>query len=184
MSDDAKVSLGKGRPTPKRSEAVKRRSGPVTPPPATRKEAAQRLRAERAQERRAVRAGTATGDPGRMLKRDQGPVRAAVRDVVDGRRNLPVLMLPVAMVLVLAQITGNTAVLAVAVRLWTVTLLAVALDLVVLAVVVRRRLRTAFPDESARGHVGYALLRSTVMRRFRMPPPRVHPGSFFPSRRR
>ncbi len=182
MSDDAKVSLGKGRPTPKRSEAVKRRSGPVTPPPATRKEAAQRLRAERAEERRAVRAGTATGDPARMLKRDLGPVRAAVRDVVDGRRNLPVLMLPVALVLVLAQLAGSAALLALAVRLWTVTLLAVAIDLVVLAVVVRRRVRTAFPDAPGRGHVGYALLRSTVLRRFRMPPPRVSPGSMIPPR--
>lgn len=181
MSDDAKVSLGKGRPTPKRSEAVRRRTGPVAPPPANRREAARRIRAERAEQRRA---GTATRDPGRMLKRDLGPVRAHVRDIVDGRRNLPVLMLPVALVLVLAQLTGNVAVLAVAVRLWSVTLFAVAIDLVVLAVVVRRRVRTAFPEERTGGHIGYALLRSTVLRRIRMPPPRVHPGRLLPARRR
>ena len=93
-------------------------------------------------------------------------------------------MLPMAMVLVLAQIAGNAAVLSVAVRLWTVTLLAVVVDLVVLALVVRRRVRAQFPDAPGRGHVGYALLRSTVLRRFRMPPPRVAPGRLVPSRRR
>ena len=183
VSDDAKVSLGKGRPTPKRSEAGRRRSGPVAPPPATRKEAARRLREERAEQRRS--GNPAAGrEPGRVLKRDLGPVRALARDVVDGRRNLAVLMLPAALLLVLAQLVGNAALLALAVNSWTVTLLAVVLDLVFLAVLTRRRVREAFPDERTGAHVGYALLRSTVLRRWRMPPPRVAPGPVLPQRRR
>lgn len=176
MSDDAKVNLGKGRPTPKRSEARKRRGGPVLPPPTSRREAAKRMRAQAAQERRDVRAGLRSGDPARMLPRDAGPVRALVRDVIDGRRNLAVLMLPVALVLVVAQFSGNVAVLEVAVRFWTLTLLLVVGDLVAVAIVLRRRLRTAFPDLGrTRGHVGYGLMRSTVFRRFRTPPPQVAP---------
>ena len=48
--------MGKGRPTPKRSEAQgARRGGPVPPPPRTRKEAAQRAREEARAARERVR---------------------------------------------------------------------------------------------------------------------------------
>jgi hypothetical protein len=119
LSDDAKVSLGKGRPTPKRSEAQKRRGGPVPPPPATRREAAKRLRAERAADRKG---GSRRVDTGRQLARDAGPVRALVRDVVDGRRNLAIVMLPVALLLVVAQMVATAAILSVAVTVWSATL--------------------------------------------------------------
>ncbi len=175
--DDASepVRLGKGRPTPKRSEAQRRRGGPVAPPPATRREAAKRLRARQAEARKGVRDGTIAGDQSRMLPRDAGPARALVRDLVDGRRNFAVVLLPVALVLVLAQFLGNPAVLSVAARLWTATLLVVVADLIAIALVLRRKVGAVFPGERVRGHVGYGLLRSTVFRRFRMPPPRVRP---------
>ena len=179
MSDDAKVSLGKGRPTPKRSEAQKRRGGPVPPPPTTRREAAQRLRAERAQARKDGRGGSGRGDGGRVLARDAGPVRALVRDVVDARRNVAVVMLPIALVLVVAQLVASKAVLSVAVSLWTATLLIVAVDLVLIGVHVRRAVHAHFPQEKARSHISYGLLRSTVLRRFRMPAPRVQPPALF-----
>ena len=172
----SRVVTGKGRPTPKRSEAQKRRGGPVPPPPATRKEAAQRLRASQAEQRKQVREGTLVGDETRMLPRDAGPVRALVRNVVDRRRNLAVLLLPAALLLVLAQLVAEPAVLSIAVSLWTATLLAVFLDLVVTVVLLRRELRAAFPEEKLGGHVAYGLIRCTVFRRFRMPPPRVRPG--------
>ena len=35
---------GKGRPTPRRREAQRRRTGPVAPPPKTRREAVRRMR--------------------------------------------------------------------------------------------------------------------------------------------
>lgn len=177
MSDDAKVSLGKGRPTPKRSEAQKRRGGPVLPPPATRREAAQRQKAERAAARKA--GGSRRVDAGRQLARDAGPVRALVRDVVDGRRNVAVVMLPVALLLVVAQMVATPAVLSVAVTLWSAVLVVVAVDLVVIGVTVRRAVRAQWPGERARGHISYGLLRSTVIRRFRMPRPRVQPAGLF-----
>ena len=181
MSDEPRTSGsrvvgGKGKPTPKRSAAQRRRMGPVAPPPTTRREAAKRLRAQEAERRREVREGTRAGDPARMMARDAGPVRAFVRDVVDRRRNLAVLLLPVALLLVVAQLAGSPTLLAVAARLWTITLFAVLLDLIFIGVMLRRVLRDTFPEErSLRGHLGYGLLRSTVFRRFRMPPPRVRP---------
>ena len=171
---------GKGRPTPKRNEKDRRRSGPAGPPPATRKEAAARQRDKAKGDRVRARAGVQRGEERFLPKRDAGPVRRLVRDTVDSRRNLAVLLLPIALVLVVAQFSGSVTVLRVATLVWFVGLLAVFLDMVVLAVLVRRRLSEGFPDGlpegQGRGHVGYGLLRSTVFRRWRMPAPAVRPG--------
>ncbi|HWG92736.1 MAG TPA: DUF3043 domain-containing protein [Mycobacteriales bacterium] len=160
----------KGRPTPKRKEKERRRSGPVAPPPLTRKEAAQRQKEQQREARQRVREGALRGEERYLPKRDAGPVRKLVRDVVDARRNAGVLLLPIALFLVLAQITGNRFLFDVALVLWMAGLLTVLLDLVVLGATIRRRVRREFPDEQrTRGHVAYGLLRSTVFRRWRMP---------------
>lgn len=176
MSDSPAPS-GKGRPTPKRRDVQRRRGGPVAPPPATRREAARRLRAEGAQQRRAVREGTKTGDESRMMARDRGPVRRLVRDVVDSRRHVGVLLLPAAILPVLAQLTGSKRLLALATTLWLATLLAAVADFFITGLVVRQKVRATFPDERRTGgHIGYAVIRTAQFRRFRLPPPRVRPG--------
>jgi len=86
-------TTGKGRPTPKRSEAQKRRSGPVAPPPTSRREAAKQLRAKQAENRQRVRKGSLAGDETALLKRDQGPVRKMVRELIDSRRSLGWILL-------------------------------------------------------------------------------------------
>jgi hypothetical protein len=165
-------AAGKGRPTPKRSEAQRvRRGGPVAPPPRTRKEAAQRAREEAKTARTQVREGRT------LLPRDAGPVRALVRDVVDARRSIGTLMLPLALVLLLAQATGNRRVLDIGLLIWIVGIAALVVDLVLTSRTLRRRLREQFPEEQKlRGHVAYGLLRTTVFRRWRIPAPRTSPG--------
>ena len=165
-------AAGKGRPTPKRSEAQRvRRGGPVAPPPRTRKEAAQRAREQAKSARTQVREGRT------LLPRDAGPVRALVRDVVDSRRSIGTLMLPLAFVLLLAQASGNRRVLDIALLVWIVGIAALVVDLVLTGRAVRRRLRAQFPDEpKVRGHVAYGLLRTTVFRRWRIPAPTTSPG--------
>ena len=165
-------AAGKGRPTPKRSEAQRvRRGGPVPPPPRTRKEAAQRARDEAKAARSSVREGRT------LLPRDAGPVRALVRDVVDARRSIGTLMLPLALVLLLAQASGNRRVLDVALTVWLVGVVAMVTDLVLTARTLRRRLREQFPQEQRlRGHIAYGLLRTTVFRRWRVPAPTTSPG--------
>ena len=168
---------GKGRPTPKRSASQQRRGGPVAPPPATRKEAAKRAKEQAALARVQAKQGSARGDDRAMVARDRGPVRALVRDVVDSRRNVGVLLLPLALLLVVAQLSRNPAVLSVALTLWLAGLLAMVADIAVTTVTLRSRIKAAFPEEGKMvGHVGYGLLRSTVFRRFRMPPTRTSPG--------
>ena len=166
---------GKGRPTPKRNEKT-RRAHPVAPPPRTRKEAAQRRKQEVREARSRARERSASGDERYLVRRDAGPVRKLVRDVVDGRRNAGVLVLPVAVLLVVASILGIPVVQAVVTTLWLATLLAVLLDVVVLVVLIRRRVREEHPETTRLGgHVAYGLLRSTVFRKWRMPPPAVSP---------
>jgi hypothetical protein len=168
---------GKGRPTPKRREKERRRGGPVAPPPLTRKEAARRQKEQAKKARQRVRQGALSGDERYLPKRDAGPVRRLVRDVVDSRRNAGVLLLPVAVALVAAQVTGNRLLLDLALTLWLASLLAVSVDVIILVTTIRRRIHAAFPDEArTRGHVGYGLLRSTVFRRWRMPAPAVSVG--------
>jgi hypothetical protein len=177
VSGSSKISgAGKGRPTPKRSEQQRRRTGPVGPPPQTRKEAVRRQREQMKEQRRTARSGAASGDERFMFARDAGPVRRMVRDIVDARRSVGVLLLPLALVLVTAQLFGEERVTNFAISLWMTGVLLMVVDVVFLSVVIRRRVRAAFPEERKMlRHVLYGLLRSTVFRRWRMPPPAVAP---------
>ncbi|MCU1674190.1 MAG: hypothetical protein JWN77_2303 [Frankiales bacterium] len=165
---------GKGRPTPKRP---KRGTGPVAPPPANRREAAKRMREQAADQRKKIKTGTKTGDTRYLMPRDAGPVRQLVRDLVDSRRHIGVLLLPAALLPVLAQLAHNAQVLALATTLWLATLLAAISDFVITTFVVRGRIKADHPDETKmRGHLLYAVVRTAQFRRFRLPPPRVVVG--------
>ena len=98
---------GKGRPTPKRSEAQGRRQGPPPPPPTTRKEAYKRMRAQQAVRRTETRQGAARGDDAYLPARDRGPVRKLVRDVVDARRNIGSFFLVIAAVALVGTIAPS-----------------------------------------------------------------------------
>ncbi len=99
------------------------------------------------------------------------------RDVVDARRNVGVLLLPLALLVVLAQLTGIARLIAFVFLLFMASAVAVFVDIALTTLAIRRRVRAEFPDQGRMfGHVGYGLLRSTVFRRFRMPPPRVPIG--------
>jgi hypothetical protein len=113
-----------------------------------------------------------------MMGRDQGPVRRLVRDLVDSRRHVGVLLLPATFLPVLANLSTSVQVRAFATSLWLAAVLAAVFDMVVTGMVVRRRIRSDFPSETkTRGHVGYALIRTAQFRRFRVPPPQVRPGT-------
>jgi hypothetical protein len=171
-------ATGKGRPTPKRKDSQRRHSGPVAPPPTTRKEAAKRIRAQGAQKRKAIKVGSRSGDESAMMARDQGPVRRLVRDLVDSRRHPGVLLLPATFLPIIAPyVSSDKRLQAFAVSLWLTTVLITVFDLGVTGVLVRRRIAVDFPAETKRkGHIGYAVIRTAQFRRLRVPPPRVRPG--------
>lgn len=169
-------STGKGRPTPKRSEAQKKRTGPVAPPPTNRREAAKQLRAKQAENRQRMRAGNLRGEEGSLLKRDQGPVRRLVRDVVDGRRTLAWILLPVAILVLLTSFSPSATVKVVSFEIWLAALAAASIEMVFTGIAVSKAIREAFPEEKKRrGHVWYGVLRTLTMRRLRVPRPQTRP---------
>jgi len=175
-----RANQGKGRPTPKRREAEARRRGPVAPPPRTQREAMRRQRGSK-EERRAERAERRermmSGDQRYLLPRDRGPVRAYVRDLVDSRRQLMGLFMPLAG-LVLLTLFVQSPLIQSMVSLFTMAMLAVILvETLFLGRYVNRRVREKFPDaKTGAGLTFYAFSRATMLRRMRNPRPRVGYG--------
>jgi hypothetical protein len=168
---------GKGRPTPKRSEAEKMRKKRMTPP-RDRKQAAalqrERMRAEREKRMQAMK----TGDERYLPARDRGPVRHFVRDFVDARRSAAEFLLPLLVVILALSFVPRSVTWAVnaTVTLWMLTIVLTALDSVFLVWRLSRALKARFPDTSTRGAKFYGLLRSSQMRFLRMPKPQVKVG--------
>jgi hypothetical protein len=168
-------TAAKGRPTPKRSEAEKRRRQPYTAP-GDRKAAGQqsrdRDRAGRARRMEAMR----RGEDWALPRKDQGPVRALARDVVDSRRGISEYYL-YGIVFLIALLFVP------ALRRNPLVDYVILVILVVLVVEgwfvsgkVLRLARERHPGESTRGVRMYTAMRGTQIRRMRVPQPRVKPG--------
>ncbi|MEU2036169.1 DUF3043 domain-containing protein [Nocardia amamiensis] len=184
------ATAGKGRPTPKRRDAQGKRRGPVAPAPLTAKEARARRKAVRgskeerkaaAADRRAAaqdrRARMLAGEDKYLLPRDRGPVRAFVRDIVDARRNLVGLFMPMALVLILSMFVAP-ALQTIVTLAMLVMMLFMAIEGVLLGRVVNNRVKERFPDTTDTGYrLGwYAFVRASQIRKMRAPKPRVGPG--------
>jgi len=175
-SDEAAKPTGKGRPTPKRSEAERSRRARVNPPK-NRKEWARQQREESRRRRQEARAGLARGDERYLPARDRGPVRGYLRDLVDARRNAGEFMLPGLFAVLVLSLIPIPAAQLVSYWIWIALILLVVTDSVVLVRRAKRRLRERFPSTSTRGVTAYVVMRSMQIRRFRLPPPRVKPGT-------
>jgi hypothetical protein len=119
--------------------------------------------------RQLPRAAAARGDEAFLPKRDQGPVRKLVRDVVDSRRNVASIFLFVAVLMLVAQFTPSLTLKTYTFAAWTGLFLLIVVDSFVLARKIRRSIQERFPDTSPRGHVWYGISRSTMIRRWRFP---------------
>jgi hypothetical protein len=167
---------GKGRPTPKRRESEQQRRERVKPPQ-NRKEA-YRLQRQRAKTDRAkARKGLLTGDQRALPPRDQGPVKAFVRDFIDARRSVAEYFLPIAVVVLVASFIDLVVVRAITAYGMLLLLVMVFVDSLMIARTLRKQIGKRFPKDSPRGAVGYGIMRSLQMRRLRLPPPRVKPGA-------
>lgn len=184
----------KGRPTPKRSQAARKR-GPVAPAPMTAAEARRRRkevggpklsREERKAERLARRADMAdrrekmmAGEDAYLLPRDKGPVRRFVRDVVDARRNVLGLFMPAALGLIFVMLAVPSVQLQ---RLLSPAMLVLVLIMVIDGFIVGRKVNKLvdqkFPDHTESGwKLGfYAASRASQLRRMRAPRPQVNRG--------
>lgn len=191
----------KGRPTPKRDTARKR--GPVAPAPLTSSEARKRRKVLKASqpklskeerkadkvERRANMADRRermmAGEDSYLLPRDKGPVRRYVRDVVDSRRNLLGLFMPVALgmiflMLSVGSVPAQQSLVMQLISSWgLMALLAImVIDGVFLGRRVNKLVDQKFPENIESGwKLGfYAASRASQIRRMRAPRPQVNRG--------
>ncbi|MFN2496048.1 MAG: DUF3043 domain-containing protein [Pseudonocardiaceae bacterium] len=175
---------GKGRPTPSRREAEARKRGPVPPPPKTQREALRRMRGSKDERRKAAavrRERMMAGEEKYLLPRDRGPAKAYVRDLVDSRRNIAGLFMPLALLVVLVLLVPSAVVQQYVSLLSMAMLITILVEGVLLGRIVNRRVRERFPDASAGLGLGfYAMTRATQLRRLRMPKPRLRPGDPIP----
>ncbi|MDT7560351.1 MAG: hypothetical protein QOI68_4821 [Pseudonocardiales bacterium] len=178
-------TAGKGRPTPKRREAETKRRGPAPPPPKTQREA-QKLarqnrasRAERRQDAAGRRARMMAGDERALMPRDRGPVKAYVRDVVDSRRHLIGLFMPLAALVFVSLIVPVPRLQSMVSLFCMAMLAAIVLEGVLLGRRVTRAAREKFPKEQVSGvAIGwYSFSRASQLRKLRVPKPRVKIGA-------
>ncbi|OZM70015.1 hypothetical protein CFN78_27500 [Amycolatopsis antarctica] len=178
----------KGRATPKRREAEAKRRGPVAPPPRTTREAMKRNKELRKanpttkEDRRAAakerRERMNAGEDKYLLPRDRGPVKAFVRDLVDSRRHVLGLFMPLAIVVFVALLVPFPQVQQYATLLCTVMLLFMIVEGFLTGRKVTKAVRERFPNELVKGRsIGwYSFIRASQLRKLRVPKPRVKVG--------
>ena len=156
----------KDRPTPTRKEAEAQRRQRMTTTLSKKEARAAASRQSRAQRLKAVSA------------REAVPERVLMRDYIDARFNLGEFLLPAVVVILLVTVAGSY---------WpNVTLISTAaMYLFILGVFVdgylmwrgfKKVLASRLPKASTKGLLMYGMARSTQIRRFRSPPPRIKRG--------
>ncbi len=176
----------KGRATPKRRDAEARKRGPVAPAPKTTREAMRRNRGSKDERREAAkerRERMMAGDDRYLMPRDRGPVKAYIRDVVDSRRNLLGLFMPLAILVFVALLVPNFVIQQYATLLCLIMLVAMIFEGIVNGRRIAKLVRQKFPKETVRGgSIGwYAFVRSSQIRKLRVPKPRIRPGDPIPN---
>jgi Flp pilus assembly protein TadB len=167
---------GKGRPTPKRREAERRRA-PVAAP-TNRRDAARQRREQAALRRNGARRGLVSGDERALPARDRGPVRQFVRDWVDGQWSLSEFFLPLLLVFWLPATFAGGSVSSTFSLLLVFLVLVLLAELIVKTYLLRRALDKRFPDggPGRKGAMTYGGMRLASMRFVRLPKPGVRRG--------
>lgn len=171
---------GKGRPTPTRREAEAAAKLRATTGRDKKKAASKKLRARRGEENAKMRQGMKSGDEKFLPARDQGVVRRFVRDRVDSRLCMAEFLLPLLLVIMVMQYSGQESLQNMSNGLWSATILLVTVDSVFLVWKLKREVKERFPDESTKGTVFYGILRSLQLRFLRMPKSKVKLGQKLP----
>jgi hypothetical protein len=169
----------KGRPTPKRSEAERRRRGPYGTPADKKAATAQsrtRDRADRTRKYEAMR----RGEEWALAPKDKGPIRALTRDYVDAKRRISEYYMYI-LVLLMVALFGVRSSAAKSFVYYVVVALAaiIIIEGTMITRGVRKLAATRFPGVSTRGITLYAIMRSMQIRKLRMPVPRLKPGDKF-----
>jgi Protein of unknown function (DUF3043) len=183
------AEAGKGRPTPKRSEAERGRYQSITgsttsgrgsstgsaPRGKMTPEEKARARSERDKRLTAIR----RGEEWALGPRDRGPIRKLARDYVDSHRRPSEYYMYVLIVLLIALLSRNKVLNTYVSPLVLVLVVVVVIDGYFIRRALHKLAAEYYPNESTRGMTTYAMMRALQIRRFRTPAPRLKPGDKF-----
>lgn len=171
------VTAAKGRPTPKRSEAEKRRR-PYTAP-ADRKEANRQYRdRDKAARGRRMQA-MQRGEQWAMPPRDRGPVKELARDYVDSKRRFSEFYMYGLLVLLAMLLVPVKALQGIVPPLVLAAVVIMAVEGFFVGRKVSALAAERFPGESTHGVRLYAAMRTLQIRKLRVPKPRLKPGDSY-----
>lgn len=159
--------VGKGRPTPKRRDARKRRRLAT---PANRKEAAAMRRTRLREQRQQQRAALQTGDERYLPARDAGPAKKLARDYVDERFTMGQIFFGLIILVFGLAFIPIPAIIAVANLLVLAVFIGVLIDAVRVGRGAKRAVEEKYGVKETVGITAYAMLRSMQPRRMRRPP--------------
>jgi hypothetical protein len=170
------AEAAKGRPTPKRSEAERKRRQPITGSrpaavPRTPEEKA-KAKTERGRRYEAMKSGEAWA----LNPRDRGPAKALARDYIDSKRRVSEYYMYILVLLLAAVFVRNKTAETYISPLVLVLVLVIVIDAQFIRYRLRRLVAERLPGESTRGLTMYSVMRALQIRKFRMPAPRVRPG--------
>jgi hypothetical protein len=159
----------KDRPTPSRKEAEAARRERVNKTLTNRE--ARRVAARQARSERMRRLG----------ERERSPEKALMRDYVDARFSLGELLLPAVVVILATTVLGSAwpSLAVITTLVMYLFILAVIADEFLMWRGFKRILAERMPNTPTKGLLSYGMTRSTQIRRFRMPPPRVKRGDAY-----
>ena len=183
------AEAGKGRPTPKRSEAERGRYQSITgsttsgrgpgsgsaPRGKMTPEDKARARSERDRRMTAMR----RGEEWALGPRDRGPIKKLARDYVDSHRRPSEYYMYVLIILLVALLSRNKALNTYVSPLVLVLIVVVVIDAYFIRRALYKLAAQYYPNESTRGMTTYAVMRALQIRRFRTPAPRLKPGDEF-----
>ena len=159
----------KDRPTPSRKEA----------------EAARRQRVNKTltnREARQVAARQARAERLRRLgDRERAPEKALMRDYVDARLSLGEFLLPAVVVILAITVLGSylPEIAVITTLAMYLFIFAVIADEFLMWRGFKRVLAERLPNAPTKGLLMYGMTRSTQLRRFRLPPPRIKRGEAY-----
>ncbi len=182
-NDEADMT-GKGRPTPKRREAERRKLHPMVPTnrKASAKEAKKRIRQQEDAQYDAMR----SGDLAHMPVSERLPWRVYIRDYVDARINVAEFFMPVAFaVIIVSMLLASTFPKATSILLLLlyVYLFAAIIDIFLMWRKLKRLLIAKFGERSVgKGSrsATYAWSRCLQIRRWRLPKPKYGKRGHWP----
>ncbi|HWG02095.1 MAG TPA: DUF3043 domain-containing protein [Trebonia sp.] len=183
------AQAGKGRPTPKRSEAERNRyrsiqggttsgRGAAAGAPARPRtpEEKARVKADQSRERDRRMQAMQRGEDWALPARDRGPVRKLARDYVDSHRRITEYFWYILILLIIGLFSKNSAIEGYISFIVYAVIIVVVLDGYFLARAIRKLAAERAPGQSPRGIAFYAEMRAMQPRRFRMPRARYKPG--------